>query len=445
MTDYSTRKMHLYVFGPYRSQALVGDFDGGAPSSFTVSQPMSVDTIYRDQRIGSDNPRWRDIIRQGQDATTFFSGSAFSEPFHCWVTATIKGTEIRKADSHQRDVSYQFDGNPSVDYPPSSGGNPDSSVKADVKNRVIRRFLDAIDTAQTSFEAGQDLGEYKETLHSIQRPLGPLRERILSYFDRLTKVGISKYRINKHGLTKTIADTYLEFHFGWQPLVDDVAKAIADCGRFRFPVIPVRASQHAVFSVQDINVHSQWPFFPVGYTRKYRETSTYFLRYKGAIKTRNLMPSGQISLAQSLQLTPDKWLPTVWDLLPYSWMADYFVNIGEIIRGFSALSTNFAWGCVTERIRTERAYSEYVLSPFTFDPNGPSAAGSIVQSSLGGTGVTWAQSVVRSHLDGTSLVPELQFSVPTSNYAFANMGSVLRQRGSKISNYLATKFGIKKT
>lgn len=438
MTDYTRRRLHTYNFGPYSASSVVGDFDGGAPGKFNVNQPISPDSVYKDQRSGSDNPRWRDIIRQGGDATTAFSGTAFSEPIGDWVSATIEGTQIRKADSHQRSVLWTFDGSPAVSYPPSGPGNPSSTIKTDVKNRVIRRFLDAVDAAQSSFEAGQDLGEYKETIASIQHPLGPLRTKILSYFDRLTKVGISRYRISKQSLARTIADTYLEFHFGWQPLVSDVAQAIADCGRFRFPVIPVFASGHARFAVQDTVVHSTFPLWPVGYSRGYRETSTYYLRYKGGVKTKGLMPSGQLSWAQSLQLTPDKWLPTVWDLLPYSWMADYFVNIGEIIRGFSALSTDLSWGCVTERTRTERHYRDYSPNTFASDPNGPVGDLSIRQSSFGGAGVTWCQNVNRSHLDGTSLVPELQFSVPTSKYAFANMGSVLLQRGTKVTKLLTS-------
>lgn len=440
MTDYSNRRRHTYCGGPYKSDAIVGDFDSNTTSHFTLSQPKYTDSTYLDQRTGSDLPRWRDIIRQGGDATTGFTGTAYSEPFDGWVSGTLQLVQVRKADGHQRGATYQLDGIFEVDYPPSFTTSPGNAIKADVKNRVIRRFLDAVDNAQSSFEAGQDLGEYKETLHSIQRPMGPLRDKILSYLDQVKKLGPRSKR-NKQSLAKAIADTYLEFHFGWQPLVDDVAHAIADCGRFRFPVIPVSASSHARFQVRDVTWHSQWPFFPVGYTRKYRETSTYFLRYKGGVKVKNLMPSGQISLAQSLQLTPDKWLPTIWDLLPYSWMADYFINIGEVIRGFSALSTDFSWGCVTERNRTDRTYSEYVQDRYASDPNGPVSDVYVGQSTFGGAGNTWVQDVVRSHLDGTSLVPELRFTVPTSKYAFANMGAILVQRGSKVTNFLLSLVG----
>jgi hypothetical protein len=113
-------------------------------------------------------------------------------------------------------------------------------------------------------------------------------------------------------------------------------------------------------------------------------------------------------------------------------MADYFINIGEIIRGFSSLGTDLAWGAVTERTLTERQFSDVEIDEVAYDPNGPIAKISVSKSSFGGAGVLNSHLINRSRLDSLSLIPSLQFSVPTGKYAFANMGSVLLQRAEKL-------------
>ncbi len=437
MTDYTRKNQHTVMNLGFKAHQY--GFNPGSSSGFDHSSsgsPFTSSTVF-DSRSGSDQPRWRDIIRSGGNATTSFTGIAYSEPIDSWVSATYEGHWF---DSLNRPgyLRYEYDGTIlSCDHPIQASAS--GTVVADVRNRCIRRFLDAIDSAQSSFEAGQDLGEYKETLHSIQKPLYPLRQKILSYLQDVKKRS-KGYRGKPAGLAKTISDTYLEWHFGWQPLVDDVASAIADCGRFRFSSIPVSAYASSHYQG---NVHSSstgLPFSSTGVNQHYRDTSVYSARYKGAVRVKNLSQDGRISWAQSLQLTPDKWLPTAWDLLPYSWMADYFVNIGQIIRGLSAMTADLSWGCITTRDQTTRTYFDYTWGdPVKFGITAPSnlqAFGSI----FGGTGDMWVRTVSRSPLTPGSLVPSLQFSVPTSKYAFANMGAVLIQRGSAVTKFLKTLF-----
>lgn len=423
MTDYSSKKLHRYIISA-STGSVSQCIPGGTPTSSTTSNPLRVIVNLSDSRAGSDLPRWRDIIRNGGNATTNFSGTAFSDDFDSYTTATCDVQTINPSTRKTGYYHYKFDGGINSNTPPSILAVP-SSISADVRNRCIRKFLDSIDSAQSSFEAGQDLGEYKETVRSIQHPLGPLKDKILSYLSSLEKV--KRSRRKPESLAKTLADTYLEYHFGWQPLVNDVASAIADCGRFRFPTIPIRASAKATFSSVD-SVDSN-TFLGVQFLRKVRTTSTYQVRYKGAVRVKNLLPDGRLPILQSLQLTPDKWLPTAWDLLPYSWMADYFINIGEVIRGFSALSSDIAWGCVTTRNRTTSQFAEWVPSWPSFSPF---VVQSMVHSCFGGSGSLWASSVNRSPFTSADLIPSLQFRLPTSKYAFANMGAILIQRSRRL-------------
>ncbi len=437
MTDYTSKRQHTVFNKGYNwTLSSYSPGDTAVRNSSGSGIPFTASTVF-DSRSGGDLPRWRDIIKAGGNATTSFSGTAWSDPIDDFVSAAI---EAHWFDSLGRPGSYRYDfGGSILSCTHPIQGTPTAAQMADVRNRCIRRFNDHVDSVQTSFESGQDLGEYKETLHSIQQPLAPLRDKILSYLGDVKKRSLGS-RKNPASIPRVIADTYLEWHFGWQPLVEDVAQAIADCERTRFPTIPVHGSASVTYQSAVTRQGTGLPGSTAGCIRSFRDTSVYSLRYKGAIRTKSLASNGKISLARAYQLTPDKWLPTVWDLLPYSWMADYFVNIGQVIRGLSALSTDLAWSCRTERNQTTRSYLGYEFGdPVKFGITAPSNFGGY-GSILGATGDMWTRTVGRSALNSIDLMPTVQFSVPTSKYAYANMGSVLLQRAKPVTKLVQSLY-----
>lgn len=418
------KNYYYYYDGAFRGINQNGVIDGQ-----TSVLPRSLYFQGSTSASGFRNPKWKDEIRSGQNATTNFSGTDYSDDPAPYISATADGSEVYTLDPRQ---TYTFTSH--LDgvlpyYAPPSYAQPDVSTITNVTNRCISKFLDQLDNAQSSFEAGQDLGEYKETIEAIHRPLAPLRDKLTQYLSSLKKAK-HRYRGNNVALKKVLADTYLEYHFGWQPLADDVAKAIADCGRHRFSSIPIEASASGTYYAQ--NVHSR--ISPVGIItaldQNILSTYKYFVRYKGGVRIRNLLPSGQLSWAQSLQLTPDKWLPTAWDLLPYSWISDYFINIGQVIRGFCSLYSSLTWTCKTARAEARSKFSDFSYVPP--DPSPYWAWVNLRYSVFGGAAETWVRHVERSIINPSDLVPELQFSVPHTPYAFANLGALLLQRAKPL-------------
>ncbi len=389
-----------------------------------------VHSTFQPSSVGYKNPMWRDQVAHLQNATTTYVGVDCSEDPAPYTSATQGVCYRRQSDNaivYQLNQAQWFS---TAAVSPPAYLDPPGSVVTDVTNRCIRKFLQAVDSAQSSFEAGQDLGEWKQTLESVHHPLNSLKTSILNYFSVLKKRR-GKYNRNPIALKKVLADTYLEFHFGWQPLVADVASAIADIGRFRFPAVPVVATAHLDYDSKGVTVYGGYNSSIV-HSHSYRETSRYEVRYKGMLRPKNLGSDGRLSLAQSLQLTPDKWLPTAWDLLPYSWMSDYFVNIGEIISGVSAaLSVDLAWGVVTNRHRITRSYLDVQCNmPYVPVPGYDTVW--IVNSSYGGTCQTWSKKVIRQPRVGSDLIPTLQFSLPGSRYPFFNMGAILLQKSGPL-------------
>jgi len=391
------------------------EFGGGVYSSF---QNFS---------NGFKNPYWKSQVKNGQNATTSFSwgyGNGSSPYFSIkwdieWVDGggTLIGSRKGQTDGYAR-----FDTLPvGVSVPPD--------VMIRVTNRCIRRFIDNCNEITSSFEAGQDAGEYHETLESIHRPLHSLHNSILSYLAQLGKLkrGIR----NPASLRKVLADTYLEFRFGWLPLADDVGKLIADAGRHRFPVYPVRSSAKETFKgAVERQTFGSVGYLPGSCVRSMSSNTSVSLRYQGAIRS-NADSTGRISQAQSLRLLPSDWLPTAWDLLPYSWIADYFTNVGDIIQSLSFVSSNLVWAKKSLQTEERISYSEVLPS---FSPSAPLgytlSSGSVWCD--GGAGEMSSINGSRSAISPSDLVPKFEFQIPVSKFPYYNLAALYASRVKRL-------------
>jgi hypothetical protein len=259
-----------------------------------------------------------------------------------------------------------------------------------------------------------------------------MKTKLLSYFSSLTKAK-NRYKRSAPSLAKALADTYLEFHFGVQPLVDDVAQVIADADRFRFVEYPVSASAHEKFQGASstftpfIGLWASTPSASQGIV----SNGTYSVRYKGAVKS-GCSASGRLGHVQALRLLPKDWLPTAWDLLPYSWIADYFANIGDILQALSFCFQDLTWGCKTIRTETVTKVSDFSLkSPFVPDPS-IYVVVSDDRWAYGGSSTFSVKTFSRSALVSSDLIPRFHFRIPTGKYPYLNLAALLIGRARKL-------------
>jgi hypothetical protein len=113
---------------------------------------------------------------------------------------------------------------------------------------------------------------------------------------------------------------------------------------------------------------------------------------------------------------------TGWELIPYSFLVDYFTNIGEILEAHSLAVSNFHWKNVTiRRIGTAVKSSRYkpkVLSEYqSYSDFGVSPCSISAQSKI----------VSRAPHMGP-LIPTLEFSVPWTGKRWLNMAALAMNR-----------------
>jgi hypothetical protein len=401
------------------------------PYTYTTSSFGSFK--WTDSFSGEPNPNWRAQIRSGSNATTPASGYRFTadiEEFHAH-------SRIQRIDIPNQTIYEVQDSGGSLLPNIQANGSAPSDIVTSVHNRLIARFIDHVEEAQSSFQAGQDLGEWKQTRDAIIRPLSSLQDHVLGYFDKLKKVRRNMARSSgsrrKIGIAKALNDAYLEWTFGWNPIVSDIAHAQVALENLKThpSVVPVNASSYQIYSASDSE--EQIPTGPSNLTIRFTRQvySKYSERIKAAVRC---SPDDSTpSIVDALQLAPEDFLPTAWNLLPYSFVVDYFVNVGDIINAYAFRIADLTWGNWTSRTEIATNYGNLGL----VDPGLNPSQYTRTAFAFGGNSKFLHKSFQRSKLTPDLLIPSLTFSLPMgSEKPWLNMASLIFSRVSRLVPFL---------
>jgi hypothetical protein len=101
--------------------------------------------------------------------------------------------------------------------------------------------------------------------------------------------------------------------------------------------------------------------------------------------------------------SPEAFVPTLWELAPWSFLVDYFVNIGDILSGWSYGRTNLGWSNTTTIFEGETS----VLFVARHD---------VIPSSAGGWSTLPAANYVLRESErmqyNDSYTPDLEYRIP---------------------------------
>jgi hypothetical protein len=283
-----------------------------------------------------------------------------------------------------------------------------STTKAD--NAALTAFVQSCHKAQRSFQGLVALGELRETVNLIRHPLMAFR----SYCDSLRKAATLKKRIDPEGhkrrskkFRRAMTDTWLEWAFGAAPLLNDIQAGAQALAR-RNVYNPPTANAFGFATDQWAKVAPEKALLTHDRSQLQRvveTTSTVQIGYYGKIKT-NLSLSGVTS--SQFGCTPWDILPAAWELIPYSFLVDYFSNVGAIVDGISFCKSSVCWvnkkscGTLTNRL---------VSVEFTYTPDTPTNV-TQVKSLYCASGCEITRTSKHREPYTGSFVPSLEFKIP---------------------------------
>jgi hypothetical protein len=360
---------------------------------------------------GFKNPDWKAQVANHSNATTPLVADmervdVAPHAFIAFVTHT--GPAWSAVETHTNPCIHSFLGGQALDH--SFDEIAESYAKA--------RFSQKLREIHQKFQGGVFLGELRETFHMLRNPLSGLRKGIELYGHLLRKKQRGLVRAPKRRKAAILRDTWLEQSYGWTPFFSDI-KGILETmtTNFTFPDEYVNIGASGTYTDRGplIFVDQQSTHRVVWNRSRYDETKAS-VRITGQVRVR---PIGSATVESSTVdklkgglrrwgLTRDNFFPTVWNLLPGSFLIDYFSNVGDVIDGMSLHTGDLVWSSMTSRTTTSRVA---VCIPFSYEGDN----GLLLVTCGGGSAscVSWKKRVRREV--PSTIVPRLRFGFDELN------------------------------
>lgn len=230
-----------------------------------------------------------------------------------------------------------------VDRDPKWGVSPNQtwSLFADVRvqgdNSAYGEFMKKLKSAEAMLAV--NYAERAQALDMMQRRALQLY-RFTRAIARRDLVGAAKELGVKPKQTmrkraRSAADNFLEFHFGWSPLVADIY-ACVDLLQGPVPWGLIQGKGRKIPISTKLSGGSQWAIYK-GYERS-------FCGAVVAVTNPNLFLANSLGLVNPASV--------LWELVPFSFLLDWFVNVGDFLTSMTDL-----WG-----VSISNAYTSQLLS-----------------------------------------------------------------------------------
>lgn len=190
-----------------------------------------------------------------------------------------------------------------------------------------------------------------------------LRMRRNAHMTKLARQARSKRRRSVSG-SKWAARSWLEIQYGWKPLLGEVYSAAEDLASKHKKVSPDIFVSYSVKERRAVTTFS-------GGTPSYINTSLKKMQSGGYVEIRSRIQCNFRVVEQSKRTASALGLTNVaaiaWELLPWSFVVDWFAPVGDFLSSLTALSgLQFISGFQTTRTEVKRGY--------TYGPNGRASA-----------------------------------------------------------------------
>lgn len=400
-------------------RAVIGKTNVGTP--YNVKEPATYNLLQT--RTGERVENWREKIARGEFAASPFSTSR--QRLILQPAYMVAGQDIGQPGWN----TTEFQGFNS--FPVPNWITP--SFPQSVANKALANILSKIRHEYEHANLIPDIAEIGQTIRMFGAPFSAVMSLSDRHVNRLELAarGLKGTTVFKRiAWERIVAASYLEYAFGLKPLIkatSDVAEALARWkgeanGELPRPVNQMLRSgskyNEAFDSYTDSSV--AWSG-TIGFKTQLKRNYDYGVRFNVKLKHSVQAEYGSNDrLLQLLGFNPMAWVPTMWEVLPWSWLYDYFLNIQQIIEAGLTVTSNVDWVVRTQKIVesfqvTEHAYLNAPRTSWLHSPSAP------------GRGEFLRTTISRS-LPSYLGVPTLEVSYPNSVTKFANMTAALFAR-----------------
>lgn len=221
------------------------------------------------------------------------------------------------------------------------------------KSGALQMLVSLMEGPKTLRLFGDTAGNLAHLLHVARKRLQGSTKEVKQLLDR----------IEVHGLQDGVS-AYLQWRYGWRVLLLEIKAAFEALGSYNSYVADVLHRERAVGEIPDVSqtvstqTHDWSPSFycgrgPLMPTIRYRRI-TKSAKVRGQAVVYFLIAE-EAYRAKQLNLS---FAPTLWELIPYSFVADWFINVQDWLNAYASATPGLAWqgGVYSQLTLTETIY-----------------------------------------------------------------------------------------
>lgn len=392
----------------------------------TTASTSTVRTLLG-SRSGENVPDWRRKIRDGTNAASAYSSNRLSylerTPGEAFLTAvpTLPAGPIKEEFSGYVSI-------PGAILPHLASTS--SSAEAIALSQLYRK----IEREQQAINSPAVIAEFGDVLRQFGRPFRGIVELTNNRINALARAkrGLrGNPTTRESAYSKIVADTYLEYAFGIAPLISDTATVAEAYARFEnewdLPFLAKsrvkgRGTTTTTDTSSGLGVISGSMF---AYSLNTRTQTEVKAEVTVGLNNSVVAPFGSNErLMQILGFDPKNFVAAAWEVVPWSFLVDYFLNVGDILQAGFTNTSSVTWISKSVTYRsTHHVYSaiDPVASLARIKAFGYPTGWA---SGTCGETVTLRTTLTRSVPASLSL-PALTFSIPSENLKWVNMAALL--------------------
>jgi hypothetical protein len=260
--------------------------------------------------------------------------------------------------------------------------NPDSNYEpapftfkladnTDCINAAVEKFQDELGQASSwgtnLAEAGQSVSTVEKRCLQVAKAAREIRN--FKFGAAARTLGIQKMPKGLKRETKQFANNFLEFHLGWQPAIADVHDAVQTMTKADFGTHKVKGSS---------SDHASWRTSNSDYRSSFHDTTSWNMEVKFGALVRITNESAYLANQMGL-INP---LSVAWDLVPFSFVVDWFANVGQCLGAITGhvgleITNSYATGVSTGQYSWHYEFTDYDTSVSPPIPKSGYQAGSM--------------------------------------------------------------------
>jgi hypothetical protein len=400
---------------------------GSVITDFTAKRTVTRSTI-RSDIVRVPDRKYR--ISKGLDASTAYSASGAYTEFKLYQGRPWVWKQGTNHISATHSGCYS-----------TVGVVPDFVIPSDQQWQCVvkaqTRFAADVKQKRSQFSGPVFLAEFREACKLIKRPAQALWKHLDDYLWNCYKAGRRNKRalnlpLNGERILRTVNGLYLELTFAAKPLLADtlgLAQGLADWQTSRMSPMcrgnaNVKDRIGIPASVSSVSTICNQRTFGTS-EQEFGATVRGKLRADAT-----LPPAGSAArLIQVLGFNIEEFVPTLYELVPFSFVLDYFSNVGQIL---NAQCTDLSW----VEWSTLTTYSRLKTAEFCqLQPSQPYWQYTAVGNKLFGTALSSRWSFNRGPNPQVGLLEKLDF-MDASDLHWLNVGSLILALSRRTSTSL---------